>query len=196
MKRFLLLTVFVLGCLFSSQAQPLRRDAADEHTARLAINQNFADYLFLGTLNGEFHFSVHRNWTLNAGVRYNNWTWQKQQKNQFQNRRQDYYIGTRWWPWYTYSGWWIGAKLQYEEYNRGGIFSQKTEEGDAVGLGFGGGYSVQVNRWLNVDFGFFGWGGYAKYVTYACPYCGERLDSGNKAFFLPDELRISLMFVF
>ena len=55
---------------------------------------------------------------------------------------------------------------------------------------------MHVNHWLNVDFGLFGWGGMTKYVTYACPYCGQRTDAGTKAFFLPDEVRVALQFIF
>lgn len=168
-----------------------------EHRARLAFGQNLADYLFLGTINGDLQLSVSRRWTVQAGARYNNWTWRHRQDGQFENRHQTYYLGTRWWPWYTYSGWWVGGKVQYQEYNRGGIFEKKTEEGDAFGISLGGGYAVHVNRWLNVDFGMYGWGGVTKYVTYECPYCGRRTgDEGTKAFFLPDEVRIALQFIF
>jgi len=167
-----------------------------EHRARLAVTQNLADYIFLGTLNAEAQYSVHRNWTLSAGTRYNNWTWRHRQDTQFQARQKTFYVGGRWWPWYTYSGWWAGGKLQYQEYNRGGLLGPETEEGDAVGLSLGGGYAVHVNHWLNVDFGLFGWGGMTRYVTYACPYCGQRTGEGTKAFILPDEVRVALQFIF
>ena len=151
---------------------------------RLAVSQNLADDLFLGTLNGEVQYSVHRSWTLGAGARYNNWTWRARRDDQFESRQKTFYLGARWWPWYTYSGWW------------GGLDGPQTEEGDAFGLSFGGGYAVHVNSWLNVDFGLYGWGGMTKYVTYACPYCGQRTDEGTKAFFLPDEVRVALQFIF
>jgi Protein of unknown function (DUF3575). len=167
-----------------------------EDNARLALGTNLADALWLGTLGADLQYSVHRDWTLQAGVRYNNWTWRHRQDTQFESRRQTWYLGARWWPWYTYSGWWAGAKLQYEEYNRGGILSPETEEGDAFGLALGGGYSVHVNRWLNVDFGLYGWGGITRYVTYACPYCGRRTAQGTKPFLLPDEVRVALQFIF
>ena len=163
---------------------------------RLAVSQNLADDRVLGTLNGEVQYSVHRSWTLGAGARYNNWTWRARRDDQFESRQKTFYLGARWWPWYTYSGWWAGGRLQYQEYNRGGLDGPQTEEGDAFGLSFGGGYAVHVNSWLNVDFGLYGWGGMTKYVTYACPYCGQRTDEGTKAFFLPDEVRVALQFIF
>ena len=167
-----------------------------ENRARIALSQNVADYLMLGTLNAELQYSVHRSWTLQAGTRYNNWTWLHRQEGQFESRRQTYYAGARWWPWYTYSGWWAGARVQYEEYNRGGIVSPETEEGDAFGLGLGAGYAVHINHWLNADFGLYGWGGMTRYVSYACPYCGKRTGAGTKPFLLPDEVRIALQFIF
>ena len=196
---FILLFLLPLFATPSRAQQPYGRfpdPETLENRARLCVGQNIADYLFLGTLNADLQYSVRRSWTLGLGARYNGWTWRHRQDTQFESRRQNYYFAARWWPWYTYSGWWLGAKLQYQEYNRGGLLGPETEEGDAFGLGFGGGYAVHVNRWLNVDFGMYGWGGMTKYVTYACPYCGERIDAGRKAFLLPDELRVALQIIF
>ncbi len=199
MKRILLCAL--LGCApLLLCAQPLTpgRFVPDEleNQARLSLSGNIADILFLGTLNAGLQYSVHRSWTLGLGTRYNNWTWRPRREDQFEARQQTYYVGARWWPWYTYSGWWAGGRIQYQEYNRGGFVSPVTEEGDAFGLSFGGGYAVHVNHWLNVDLGMYGWGGLTRYVTYACPSCGKRMDEGVKTFFLPDELRIALQFIF
>lgn len=193
-----LLLLFLAGLPLRAQRAPETSPEPEdlEHRARLSVGQNIADYLFLGTLNADLQYSVHRYWTFGLGARYNNWTWRYGRDTQFESRQQSYYFSARWWPWYTYSGWWAGAKLQYQEYNRGGILSPVTEEGDAFGLAFGGGYAVHVNHWLNVDFGLYGWGGMTRYVTYACPYCGQRTDTGTKAFLLPDEARIALQFIF
>lgn len=179
----------------SAQRQPAGREEMRTR-ARLAVSQNLADDLFLGTLNAELQYAVRRNWTLAGGARYNNWTWRARRDDQFESRQKTFFVGARWWPWYTYSGWWAGGKFQYQEYNRGGLSGPETEEGDAFGFSLGGGYAVQVNSWLNVDFGLFGWGGMTRYVTYACPYCGQRTDEGTKAFVLPDEVRVSVQFIF
>lgn len=196
----LLLTVLLSLAVPGAQAQQLRDPSYGpeelEHQARLAFSQNLADYLSLGTLNADLQYSIHRRWTLEAGAKYNNWTWRHRQEEQFEARQQAYYVGVRWWPWYTYSGWWVGTKMQYREYNRGGLFRPEAEEGDAFGAGASGGYSVHVNPWLNVDFGIGFWGGVTKYVTYACPYCGRRVDEGTKFFLLPDEVRIALELIF
>ena len=51
-------------------------------------------------------------------------------------------------------------------------------------------------RTLQKPNGLFGWGGMTRYVTYACPYCGQRTGEGTKAFILPDEVRVALQFIF
>ncbi len=196
---FRLCLPLLLLCAWTYAQPPAQRTYPREeleHQARLAISQNAADYLLLGTLNAEVQYSVHRDWTLQAGARYNNWTWRPRRYDQFESRRQAYYLGARWWPWYTYSGWWAGTKLQYQEYNRGGLLSPETEEGDAFGLGLGVGYAVHLSRWLNAEFGLYGWGGMTRYVTYACPHCGRRTGAGTKPFLLPDEIRMALQFIF
>ena len=49
---------------------------------------------------------------------------------------------------------------------------------------------------INLDFGLGLWGGYTMYSRYSCTKCGEMLDSGGKWFILPDEIIVSLSFIF
>lgn len=203
MKKLLLFLVVSMAAAFSVGAQeiPDEQDApfteeSLEYRARFSIGQNFADYILLGTLNLDGQISFWRNWSVMLGARYNNWTWRPATALQFEKRQRTFYAGVRWWPWYSYSGWFVGGKFQYQEYNRGGIFTRKTEEGDALGVSIGGGYDIHIFSWLNLEFAGYLWAGGTKYVTYACPYCGKRIDEGKKFFVLPDEVRISLQFIF
>ena len=86
--------------------------------------------------------------------------------------------------------------VQYQEYNRGGIISQRTEEGDAYGLSLSGGYSLMLHEHLNLDFGLGLWGGQKTYITYACPSCGKITGKGYKWFLTPNEIRISIAYIF
>ena len=95
-----------------------------------------------------------------------------------------------------YSGWWLGAKLQYQEYNRGGIRAPRTEEGDRYGAGISGGFSYLLHPHLNLDVGIGLWGGYDRYVTYSCPVCGFTADGGERSFILPNDFLVSLTYVF
>ena len=107
-----------------------------------------------------------------------------------------YSAGVRWWPWYIYSGWWFGLAGQYQEYNRGGIFSSTTEEGDAYGAALSAGYTVMLHEHLNLEIGAAGWAGRTVYTVYDCPRCGRISDSGRKWFALPSELVLSLVWIF
>ena len=95
-----------------------------------------------------------------------------------------------------YSGWWVGGKLQYQEYNVGGIVSRKTSEGDRLGAGISGGYSYMLGKHFNIDFGLGFWTGYDKFSVYACPVCGVTENSGSKFFILPSDVMIALSYVF
>ena len=132
-----------------------------------------------------------------TGVRYNPFTYPRPgDDSQMQNRRQSYELGVRAWPWHVFSGWWIAGKAKYEEYNRGGIFSRKTEEGDGFGVGFSAGYSYMLLPSLNLEFGIGFWTGVRKYTVYDCPSCGVTVESGTKGFILPNELLVSFVYVF
>ena len=181
---------------------------------RWAVAANAADALALGTFSVEGSAAVGRHWSVVAGVRWNPWTYRRQvpawglndgwydgvfkepTSRQVQDRKQVYAAGVRWWPGSVYAGWWIGGKGQYEEYNRGGVFSRRTEEGDAFGAALSGGYSLALREDWRVDFGLGVWGGWKKYRAFACPSCGKVVDEGGKWFVLPNELILSLVFVF
>lgn len=164
---------------------------------KYSVSTNFIDYLNLGTLNLEASAGLSQHLGIVAGVKYNPFTFRKGEKDgQFQNRQQAYSIGMRWWGWHVYSGWWLCGKLQYQEYNTGGIFSRRTEEGDRIGLGLSGGYTHILCKHLNLDFGLGFWGGIKKYAVYSCPTCGITRESGIKAFLLPDNITLALCYVF
>lgn len=162
-----------------------------------SVGTNAGDWLALGTINAEAGVSVARHLTVTAGARLNPWTFRgNDPQNQVQYRQQTYNAGLRYWPWYVYSGWWLGAGGQYQEYNRGGITGRTAEEGDAWGATLSGGYTMMLHRNLNVEFGASLFGGYALYTTYACPQCGKVTDAGTKWFVIPNSLIASLIWVF
>lgn len=171
-----------------------------------AVAANAADMLELGTLGIEGSAAMGQHWSIHAGAKVNPWTFgRKDMSNglfsepnpdQLQDRKQCYAAGVRWWPWNVYSGWWLGGKGQYQEYNRGGVLSKQSEEGDAFGAALSGGYSLMLKEHWNLDFGFGVWGGWTKYTTYACPSCGKVVDQGEKWFFLPNEVILSIMYIF
>lgn len=163
---------------------------------RFSLGTNVVDYAHYGTLNLEGMLSVGKQWTLGAGVKYNPFLYRASEEVPLSARQRLFSLGTRFWPWHVYSGWWIGAKAQYQEYNRGGIRSALTEEGDRVGAGLSAGYSYMLLPHLNLDFGLGVWGGYAWYTSYACPVCGLTTDRGGKGFILPSDLLLSLTYVF
>lgn len=160
------------------------------------LGTDFGTWAHLGTMNIEGGAAVSRHFSIEAAAMYNPWVFKKGNGSQFQSKRQEYLIGTRWWPWHVYSGWWVGGAAKYREYNRGGLFRQTTEEGDAVGLGISGGYTLMLNEHLNIEFGLGAFGGWTRYTSYTCPKCGRITDSGDKWFILPDDLTIALIWVF
>ena len=167
----------------------------DASAQRWSIGTNAAQWANMVTLNADASVAAGRHATLGVGFRYNPWVFGTGETC-LQNKQRTAYLYGKWWPWNIYSGWWFGLKGQVEEYNQGGIFRKQTEEGDAYGLGLSAGYTIMLHRHLNLDIGLGGWGGYTKYVVYACPTCGRVISRGSKWFFMPDDLLVSLVFIF
>ena len=171
--------------------------AVSSEARRYSVSTNILGYLYLGTINMEASYGLSQHWSVNAGARFNPFTFRLPgDGRQFQNRQQSYDLGVRLWPWHIFSGWWVAAKVKYEEYNAGGIFSQETEEGDGVGIGLSAGYSYMLHPNLNLEFGVGLWSGVKKYTVYDCPACGLTVDSGTKGFIMPNEILLSLVYVF
>ena len=161
------------------------------------IGINAADLASLGTVSAEAGVALQRHWTLGAKARLNPWTFNAgDPAEQFQSKHQTWWTGARYWLWHVYSGWWTSSGLQYSEFNTGGIDGPMTREGDAWGATLSAGYSLMLADHLNIEFGLGFWGGYQTYTVYSCPVCGKVVDSAGKAFFLPNEALLSLMYVF
>lgn len=187
MKRFaiiLAVAAFAISSL-KSEAQTV------------SLSTNILDYACLGTLNADVSYSLSRRWSVTAGARYNPFTFREGDPDkQFQLRQQSYSLGARLWPWHTWSGWWFAGKLRYQEYNSGGIRSLETREGDRFGAGLYAGYTYMLTSHLNIEFGLGLWSGMDVYRCYSCPVCGVTLESGKTHFILPDDIMISLAYVF
>lgn len=163
----------------------------------VSLHTNMLEYASLGTMNVGVSYAFSRHWSAEAAVRYNPFTFMAEDpQKQFQYRQQSYSVGVRMWPWHIWSGWWFASKIRYQEYNVGGIVHPETREGDRLGIGLYSGYTHMISRHFNVEFGLGLWGGWDNYVKYSCPVCGVKIEEGDGGFLLPDDVMVSLVYVF
>jgi len=162
-----------------------------------SVGTNIIGLADLGTANLEMSAAVARHLSFNGYLRYNPWTFRSGDcTSQFQNRKRSISVSARWWPWYVYSGWWFSLGGELMEYNRGGLFTKETEEGIAVGAVISGGYTLMIHRNWNLELGLSMWAGGTNYTRYDCPICGRMIESGIKTFLLPDDVKLSVVYVF
>lgn len=159
----------------------------------VALSTNLLDLANFGTLNLEASYGVSQHWSLNAGLKYNPF---KYANGYARNMQRAISVGTRYWPWHIFSGWWVSAAVRYQEYNQGGIFSPTTSEGDRFGGVLGGGYTYMISPHFNLDFGLAAWTGYELFKTYSCPTCGKVTDKGGRIFLLPSDIILSVTYIF
>ena len=182
MKRLVLLATLLTVCAVCS-------------AQRFSVSTNAVDYANFGTLNVEGDMAVARRWTVLAGAKYNPFLF-RSGSEPLSARQRVVATGVRFWPWHVFSGWWFGGKVQYQEYNRGGIRSAVTDEGDRYGAGLSAGFSYMLHPHLNLTLGAGLWAGFDRYRTYSCPVCGLTEGEGEKTFILPNDLMLSLSYVF
>jgi hypothetical protein len=164
-----------------------------------AVSTNALQWASLGTINAEASYSLNRHITLNAGAVANPWdafspTYVKLKNNQYGG-----YLGAKYWPWHVFSEWWIGAKVQYKNFEQVGILTSKLVRGDALGVGISGGYSFMLGNHFNLDLGAGVWGG--SFINYQKYKGTNRVDhelkeEGGKGFFFLDNLILSLTYIF
>lgn len=164
---------------------------------RFSVSTDLLGYACLGTLNADVSMSLTQKLSLTAGVRYNPFSFLTDDPDKsFQLRQKSFSFGARMWPWHNASGWWMATKLRYQEYNMGGLLSRETREGDRFGAGLYAGYTHMLTAHLNLEFGAGLWAGLDAYKKYSCPSCGFTLESGRALFLLPNDIMISLAYVF
>lgn len=178
----------IIACLVALVGIPIRAQ-------EISVATNLLDYANFGTLNVEAAYGLTRHWSVSAGAKYNPFTFGSGDGTILQ-RQQTYAVGARWWPWHIFSGWWLSGKMQYQEFNSGGIQSRRTKQGDRVGSSLSLGYSYMLSKHLNLEFGLGVWGGYELFKTYSCQHCGSIVDEGGTFFLLPNDMILSLSYVF
>ena len=183
MKKSIFLAAAALVCALCARAQDL------------SVSTNVLDFANFGTLNAEASYGFARHWSVSAALKYNPFSFDEGVKEKF-NRQQLFAAGLRFWPWHIFSGWWMGGKLQYQEFNTGGITSPETREGDRYGGGLSGGYTYMLTPWLNVDVGLGVWAGYERSTSFACQRCGRMVGQGEKFFIHPNDILVSLSIIF
>jgi len=160
-----------------------------------SLGTNLLDYANFLTINAEAGVSLHQHWSLTAEGRYNPFYF-KGRSSQIQNKKLSIAAGARYWPFFVYSGFYYGARVQWCRYSTGGIFSKKGMEGDALGMGLNFGYSLMLTKHLNIEFGIGIWFGGTTFREYRSLPCGKLTASGTKAFIAPDDIQINLLYYF
>lgn len=184
MKIRTFLIIFFICLPFLSKAQ------------HFALSTNLLEWADLGTVNLNAAVSASRHFSIEAGTRYNPFKFTKQSGLEIMDRETTAYVGAKYWPWYVFSGMWIGCKVQYSDFENTGIWRYAIDEGKGVGGGLSIGYTLMVTPHFNIDFGIGGWGGRLfEHTLYHCLNCMVVRENGPKYFLKLDEISISLMFI-
>lgn len=167
------------------------------HAQRWSISTNAMSWANLGTINVESGISVSKHFTVFAGAKYNPWKIRTKSQYVLINQQATGYVGAKYWPWHVYSGWWIGAKAQFENFTQAGLFSEEMLTGNALGAGLSFGYSIMIAPKVNVDFGLGGWGGRAlNYSKYTNHYDNELITSGARNFLFLENVIVAFTYIF
>lgn len=163
----------------------------------VSVSTNAVQWANFGTVNMNAGVSMARHLSVEAGFRYNPFTFHKSSGLMMRNQQTTAFAGVRWWPWYVFSGWWISGRGQYSKFSDTGIWRYALNEGSRVGAVLSCGYTWMVSRKINIEFGIGGWGGiYLNHNLYHCPSCMESRECSSGAFGTLDDLSVSVMYMF
>lgn len=194
MNRRILTLILILAAIFSS----FQMVAQEKRKTSFALSTDVVDWANFGTINMEAGFSVHQHFSVQAGAKYNPWTFKTYMLGlPLYNKQTTAYAGFRYWPWYVFSGWWVGAQMQYTGYSETGIWRHALDTGKAFGGGLSFGYTLMLTENLNLEFGAGLWAGRRfDHTLYCCPECMKVRESGPGNFVALNDVSISVMYVF
>lgn len=192
-KRILTITLLLLAVTSSFQLA-----AQEERKTSLALSTNLVDWANLGTANLEAGVSIHRHFSLHLGAKFNPWNFKTHKMGlDLYNKQTTSYAGFRYWPWYVYSGWWLGAQAQYTGYSETGVWRHALDTGKAIGAGLSFGYTLMLHENINLEFGAGLWAGRRlQHTLYCCPDCMRVRQSGPGNFVALNDVSLSVMYVF
>lgn len=189
--KYRILLYFLFFLIFAAKPQTVEAQ-------NVAISTNAVDWLNFGTANIGVGLDVSRHFSVEAGARYNPWSFSRKSSGlTVMNRQTTAFAGVRFWPWYIFSGWWIAARCQYSDFSDTGIWRYALNEGKALGASLSFGYTLMLSRHFNMEFGAGVWGGrLLEHNLYHCPQCMRIRESGPKAFIAPDNISVSVIYLF
>lgn len=164
-----------------------------------AVSTNTLSWANLGTINAEGSVSVHKHFSLNAGFTANPWQMNTPTYVNLKNRQFGGHLGFKYWPWHVYSEWWVGAKVQYKNFEQVGLLSANLMQGDALGAGLAGGYTFLISSNFNIDLGLGLWGGrLLRYREFEgnVELESKLVDLGPRNFLFLDNVMVSLVYIF
>lgn len=192
-RRFL--TILILLTALTSSFQLMSQE---KRKTRVALSTDVVDWANFATINLEAGVSVHQHFSIQAGAKYNPWEFKTRNLGlQLYNKQTTAYAGFRYWPWYVFSGWWVGAQVQYTDYAETGVWRHALDTGAAVGGGLSFGYTLMLHEKFNLEFGAGVWAGRRfEHNLYCCPDCMRIRECGPGNFVALNDISIALMYVF
>ena len=164
---------------------------------QVSISTNAITWANFGTMNVEGAVSVSKHFTVFAGVKYNPWEFATKSNVVMLDKQITGYAGAKYWPWHVYSGWWIGAKAQFQDFDQAGFLTENLVSGQALGMGLSAGYTFMISPHFNIDLGLGGWGGRVLNYTGYKDVAGIEVETtGARNFVFLDSVIIALAYIF
>ena len=206
-NRLMLLALLLLPCTSRLVAQtkpipqtPQLRTTATVLAPRWAVKTNLL-YDATTTINLGFELGIGRKWTLDVSGNYNPWTFADNKKLKHWLVQPEF----RYWNCERFNRGFWGFHLLGGQYNVGnfdlpaGIFPSLADyryEGRMVGAGISYGWQWYLGAHWNLEatvgFGYI----YSQYDKFPCPKCGIKESNGEKHYFGPTKVGVSLIYLF
>ncbi|MBR4801830.1 MAG: DUF3575 domain-containing protein [Bacteroidales bacterium] len=160
-----------------------------------SVSTNAAEWLALGTANIQASVPLSRHTGIRSEAAFNPFTFGSGDSRKY-FRRMEFSLGVRYWPWFVNSGWFLDGYADWTKYSLGGIFTSKSYEGYAYGLKMGGGYSLILEKGINLEMGWGGFLGIDSHTKYSCTKCGKSEGKSQRFIVSPTAILLGISFIF
>ena len=165
---------------------------AREGVSRLCVSTNIPTWLLLGTANAELYLATGNHWSVQAGIKYNPFTYAGGTSGQLHIRQLTPSADIRYWADSVWHGWWAGAGVVVSEYSLALPCCERYLDGNLAGTKLISGYDFALSDWLSLSLGAGVAVAWHRTSYYQRPVCGRLKDKRKGVTIFPSDIIVAM----
>lgn len=156
------------------------------------VSTNVPTWLLLGTANAELQLATGSHWSVQAGIKYNPFTYAAGTPGQVHIRQLTPSAGVRYWVDSVWHGWWTGTGIVVSEYSLALPCFEQYLDGNLAGAELLSGYDFALSDRLSLSLGAGVAAAFHRTSFYRGPVCGRLKDRRKGIAIFPSDIIVAM----